>query len=83
MLLCHSLGLAASMRFVDGMPVVDMSPDRDTAAGLLSSGLVPEHAVKEVPWSQASRVRVLPFSSCAESYDVITESGGIDLNGVC
>ena len=48
-----------------------------------SSGLVPEHAVKQAAWSQASRVRILTPSSCAESYDVITESGGIDLNGVC
>ena len=83
MLLCHSLGLAASMSLADGVPVVDMSPDSDTAAGLLSSGLVPEHAVKQAAWSQASRVRILTPSSCAESYDVITESGGIDLNGFC
>lgn len=83
MLLCHSLGLAASMSLADGVPVVDMSPDNDTAAGLLSSGLVPEHAVKQAAWSQASCVRILTPSSCAESYDVITESGGIDLNGVC
>ena len=83
MLLCHSLGLAASMSLADGVPVVDMSPDSDTAAGLLSSGLVPEHAVKQAAWSQASRVRILTPSSCAESYDVITESGGIDLNGIC
>ena len=83
MLLCHSLGLAASMSLADGVPVVDMSPASDTPAGLLSSGLVPEHAVKQAAWSQASRVRILTPSSCAESYDVITESGGIDLNGVC
>lgn len=83
MLLCHSLGLAASMHLAGGGPVVDMSPDHDISAGLLRSGLAPEHAVKQTAWSQASRVRILTSSSCAESYDIITESGGIDLNGVC
>jgi len=81
MLLCESFGLDAAMRFAEGEPVTDLSPDGDLAACFLRPDLTAFRDWQPLPRSQASRVSVTALPGTADSYEVITEDGSCDLNG--